>query len=124
MDNEFKNIKYPYILDHKPGFFLGWFFYRLFRKVRIDENVKDNLRALQRKGTIVYAIKYRGILDYLLYHYALRRRRLPYPKIAFDLNISIVLPIERFFKVFTSQVNSIKQSPCLQYDLCYSLILN
>jgi len=104
MDHNIKNISYPYTLDHKPGFFLGWFFYRLFRKVKIDENVKENLKNMQKEGTIVYAIKYRGILDYLLYHFALRRRRLPYPKIAFDLNISIVLPIGRFIKVVTSHL--------------------
>jgi glycerol-3-phosphate O-acyltransferase len=73
---------YPYILDHKPSFFLSWFLYRLFRRVGIDENMKDDLRQMHREGTVVYAIKYRGRLDYLLYHYNFRRRRLPYPKIA------------------------------------------
>jgi glycerol-3-phosphate O-acyltransferase len=96
-------IYYPYVLDHKPGFFLGWFFYRLFKKVNLDENMKEALKEMQRKGTVVYAIKYRGLLDYLLYHYAFRRRRLPYPKVAFDLNISMVLPLRRVFKAFLSQ---------------------
>lgn len=106
MDNNIEKIKYPYTLDHKPGFFIGWFFYKLFRKVKIDENVKNDLKKLQRKGTIVYAMKYRGILEYLLYHYTLRRRRLPYPKIAFDLNISLILPIGRFIKAMTSQLSA------------------
>ncbi len=96
-------IYYPYVLDHKPGFFLGWFLYRLFKKVHLDENMKEALKEMQRKGTVVYAIKYRGLLDYLLYHYAFRRRRLPYPKVAFDLNISMVLPLRRVFKAFLSQ---------------------
>lgn len=106
MDYKTKNISYPYMLDYKPGFFLGWFFYRLFRKVRIDENIKENLKAMQKEGTIVYAIKYRGILDYLLYHFSLRRRRLPYPKIAFDLNISLILPLSRLYKVIVSNISA------------------
>src|SRR4030043_996969 len=100
-------IYYPYILDHKPGFFLGWFLYSLFKKVNLDENMKKALREMQRKGTVVYAIKYRGPLDYLLYYYTFRRRRLPYPKIGFDLDISMILPLARLFKTFRSQIISI-----------------
>ena len=84
-----QKISYPYVLDHKPRFFLGWFLYRLFQRVRLDESMKERLKWMHKEGTVVYAIKYRGRLDYLLYHYNFRRRRLPYPKIAFDLNISI-----------------------------------
>ncbi len=90
---------YPYVLDHKPRFFLGWFLYRLFRRVHIEENMKDALKRMGKQGTVVYAIKYRGQLDYLLYHYNFRRRRLPYPKIAFGLNISFLLPFTKFLKV-------------------------
>jgi len=98
---------YSYVLDHKPGFFLSWFLYRLFQKVRFDEGVKEDLRQMNRKGTVVYAIKYRGQLDYLLYHYNFRKKRLPYPKIAFDLNISLFLPLTKFFKVLVSQLSSL-----------------
>ena len=98
---------YPYVLDHKPGFFLGWFLYRLFKRVNIDENMKKDLKQMHREGTVVYAIKYRGHLDYLLYHYNFRRRRMPYPKIAFDLNISMILPFKQFLKLILSQLSSL-----------------
>jgi glycerol-3-phosphate O-acyltransferase len=106
MKREKEILYYPYILDHKPALFLGWLLYSLFKKVNLDENMKDALREMQRKGTVVYAIKYRGHLDYLLYHYTFRRRRLPYPKIGFDLNISLILPITRLFRTFRSQLIS------------------
>ena len=77
------------MLDHKPGFFLNWFLYTLFKKVHFDENFSEDLKQMHREGTVVYAIKYRGHLDYLLYHYRFRKSRLPYPKIAFDLNMSL-----------------------------------
>ena len=90
---------YPYILDHKPGFFLSWFLYRLFKKVLFDESFTKDLKQMHREGNVVYAIKYRGHLDYLLYHYRFRRSRLPYPKIAFDLNMSLFLPLSHLVKM-------------------------
>ncbi len=96
---------YPYVLDHKPGFFLNWLLYRLFKRVSLSESMKEDLKQMHRKGTVVYAIKYRGQLDYLLYHYNFRRKRLPYPTIAFDLNISMYLPLTHFVKVMISQLS-------------------
>ena len=98
---------YPYFLDQKPGFFLNGFLYRLFKRATVAEGMKEKLRRMQKEGTVVYATKYRGQLDYLLYHYNFRRRRLPYPKIAFDLNMSILLPFTYFVKVVFSQISSI-----------------
>jgi glycerol-3-phosphate O-acyltransferase len=77
----------------------------LFRRAKVDENAQEGLKQLKKEGTVVYATKYRGHLDYLLYHYNLRRRHLPYPKIAFDLNMSLLLPFTRFFKVLFSQLS-------------------
>ncbi|MFB0521626.1 MAG: 1-acyl-sn-glycerol-3-phosphate acyltransferase [Desulfatiglandales bacterium] len=107
MDTFREKTFYPYVLDHKPGFFLSWFLYRLFKSVGLDENMKEDLKQMHREGTVVYAIKYRGQLDYLLYHYNFRRRRLPYPKIAFDLNMSMVLPFTHFVRVVISQISSL-----------------
>ncbi len=99
MDISSKKPFYPFVLDHKPGFFLSWILYRLFKLVRFDENMTGDLKRMHREGTVVYAMKYRGHLDYLLYHYRFRRGRLPYPKIAFDLNMSLVLPLTHLIRV-------------------------
>ena len=90
---------YPFILDHKPGFLLNWFLYTLFKRVHFDENMTESLREMRRQGTVIYAMKYRGHLDYLLYHYRFRRSRLPYPKISFDMNMSMFLPLSHLFNV-------------------------
>ena len=99
MANVYKKVCYPHVLDHKPGFFLSWFLYRLFKRVQFDKNMTEDLKQMHRDGTVVYAIKYRGHLDYLLYHYRFRRGRLPYPKIAFDLNMVLFLPLSVLIKV-------------------------
>ncbi|MFO7784937.1 MAG: 1-acyl-sn-glycerol-3-phosphate acyltransferase [Desulfatiglandales bacterium] len=81
------------ILDHKPGLFLSRILFSLFKRVSLDESMKEELKRMNREGTVVYAIKYRGRLDYLMYHYNFRMRRLPYPKLAFNLNIAPLLPL-------------------------------
>lgn len=99
-----ENISYPYVLDHKPGFFISWLMYRLFRRVGIDDSMVENLKQMNKKGTVVYAIKYRGKLDYILYHFNFRKKRLPYPKMAFDLNMSLMLPVGLALKIFFTRV--------------------
>ncbi len=81
------------ILDHKPGLFLSRILFSLFKRVSLDEPMKEDLKRMNREGTVVYAIKYRGRLDYLMYHYNFRMRRLPYPKLAFSQSISLLLPL-------------------------------
>ena len=104
MEKTGSRIYYPSVLDYKPGFLLGLFLYRLFKRVSIDENMKEDLKRMHREGTVVYAIKYRGKLDYLLYHYNFRRRRLPYPKIAFDHNMIMVTPFTQVLKIVFSHL--------------------
>jgi len=99
-----ENISYPYILDHKPGFFISWLMYRLFRRIRIDDSMIEDLKQMSKKGTVVYAIKYRGKLDYILYHFNFRKKRLPYPKMAFDLNMSLMLPVGLALKIFLTRI--------------------
>ncbi len=106
MNKKRKKLSFPYFFDYKPVFFLGWFFYRLFKKVKLDESIKGPLKKMQREGTIVYAIKYSGILDFLLYHFAMRMRRLPYPRVTFGINLSLVLPLGEFFRVIFSGISA------------------
>jgi glycerol-3-phosphate O-acyltransferase len=95
---------YPSYIDYKPGFFLNWFLYRLFKRVSLDANMVQELKRMNRVGTVVYAIKYPGHLDYLLYHYRYLLGRLPYPKIAFDFNMLLFMPLSQVFKIVKSQI--------------------
>ena len=93
--------KYPFscVLDFRPSFFLGWFLYRLFGRVQIDDRSRNELREKQREGTILYVTKYPGHLDFLLYHYRLRKSRLPYPRIGLDLNMALFFPVSQSMKM-------------------------
>jgi glycerol-3-phosphate O-acyltransferase len=96
---------YSFALEHKPGFLLGYLLYRLFKQVRYEESMTEDLRLMNREGTVVYAIKYRGALDYLLSHYRFRMARLPYPRIGFDLNMSLVLPLGQVLRIVRTQLS-------------------
>ncbi|MEW6664307.1 MAG: 1-acyl-sn-glycerol-3-phosphate acyltransferase [Thermodesulfobacteriota bacterium] len=104
-DKEMEKGLSPYALEDKPGFALSWFFYKLFKRVRVEEAMREKLKQMHREGTVVYTIKYRGRLDYLMYHYNFRFHRLPYPRLAFDLNISMLLPLARSFRILSYQVS-------------------
>ncbi|MCF8084016.1 MAG: 1-acyl-sn-glycerol-3-phosphate acyltransferase, partial [Deltaproteobacteria bacterium] len=94
-----KKPYFPFILDYKPRFFLSWFLYRLFQRVRLNQDMVAELKQMNREGTVVYAIKYRSSLDYLLYHFRFLKGRLPFPKLAFDLNMALLLPLSHLLHV-------------------------
>ncbi len=100
---------YPSVLDHKPSMFLNWVLYTLFKHVQFSRDMTEELKQMHRQGTVVYAIKYRGLLDYLLYHYRFRSSRLPYPKICFGMNVSLFLPLSHLLKLLKFQVSYLFQ---------------
>jgi glycerol-3-phosphate O-acyltransferase len=104
LDTFGNRIHYPYALDFKPRFFLGWLLYRLFKRTELNESAKESLKQMHQEGTVVFALKYRSKLDYLLNHYHFRLKRLPHPKIAFDLNLSLLLPFAQFARVAFSHL--------------------
>ncbi|MBW1829559.1 MAG: 1-acyl-sn-glycerol-3-phosphate acyltransferase, partial [Deltaproteobacteria bacterium] len=82
----------------------NWVLYTLFKHVQFSQDMAKSLKQMHRQGTVVYSIKYRGLLDYLLYHYRFRSSRLPYPKICFDMNVSMFLPLTSLFKLVKFQL--------------------
>jgi glycerol-3-phosphate O-acyltransferase len=105
LSGEHQENLHPYRLDYKPGFFLSWLLYRLFSQVKFDENMTHRLRNMGREGCVVYVNKYRGHLDYLLYHFRFRKSRLPYPKLALYLNMSLYLPFGQFLAILRFQLS-------------------
>lgn len=99
------NHNYPCILDFKPKFFLSWLLYRLFKRIEFDRNAAMKLKQLSKEGTVVYAIKYRGRLDYLLYHFRFKSARIPFPRVALGLNMSLVLPLSHLFGMLRFQIS-------------------
>ena len=104
MDTFGERIAYPYVLEFKPRFLLGWLFIKLFKRTELDNNAKEALKQMHKDGTVVFALKYRSQVDFLLNHYHFRLKRLPSPRVAFDLNMSLLLPFTQFARVALSHL--------------------
>lgn len=90
---------FPFEMDKKPGFFLGRMLSALIKKIKIDDKIINKLNKLNSQGTVVYAVKYKGLIDYLIYHYRFQKNNIPYPKISLNLNLSLILPVSQFYKI-------------------------
>lgn len=84
---------YPFFLDDQAGQSLAWAFEVLFKRIRIQENMVASLRSLQEGGSVVYATKYRGHMDFLLAYHLYGRLGIPRPNIGFGLDMTLVLPL-------------------------------
>ena len=112
---------FPYHIGKKPGFIIQWILYFLCKGAQPNPDIRDRIRLMQSKGVVVYALKYRGILDFMLIHFNFHIRRIPYPRIAWDTDLSIVLPILTFFRITFSRLNYLIKNRRLPdpYELGY-----
>lgn len=60
--------------------------------VRIDSEMVASLRALAARGTIVYVMRYRSLVDYLLVLHVLAKEGLPVPVFANDVPLLLLQP--------------------------------
>jgi glycerol-3-phosphate O-acyltransferase len=66
---------------------------RLFSSIRIAPSAVDHVRDLAQRGAVVYVMRQRSVIDYLLVTYVLRREGLPVPEFVNDLSLFWLRPI-------------------------------
>ncbi len=98
------HISFPYILPSKPDFFTHKFLHLLFKHINIEKEFSEKLKSISKKGMIVYVSKYASYFDLLLYHYCLRKARLPYPRLFFDINLMPFMSVADLGKLVTSYI--------------------
>src|ERR1700687_2895022 len=64
-----------------PGLLCRW----VFSHVRIDPGAIEHIRALAARGSIVYVMCYRSLVDYMLIVFILMREGLPLPEFVSDI---------------------------------------
>ena len=69
------------------GFLLRHFFARFFRYARVDEEQLEEIRKAASKGTIVYVMHHRSLLDYLFFNNLLLRNNLPLAEYSNEINM-------------------------------------
>src|SRR5689334_15270334 len=68
--------------------------------VRIDPEMVESLRALAARGTVVYVMRYRSLVDYLLVLHVLAREGLPVPVYANDVPLLLLQPFRELLSTF------------------------
>ena len=77
---------YGYAIDKKPEFLLRRCFDPLIAKTSMPEDQQRLLEDLGKRGTVVYAIKYRSQFDFVYLSLRLYQMGLPSPSFIFDLH--------------------------------------
>jgi len=65
----------------------------VFAQVRIDPEAVERIRSLAARGSIVYVMRYRSLVDYLLIAYILLREGLPLPEFVSDIPTLLLRPV-------------------------------
>ncbi len=94
-----QGFHFPYILPQKPSFLTHKFLHAIFKHIKIDKGFLEKIRSISKEGAIVYVTKYPSYFDLMIYHYCLRKARLPYPRLFFDVNLTPFLPISEVFNI-------------------------
>jgi len=66
---------------------------RLFESIRIAPSAVDHVRDLAQRGAVVYVMRQRSLVDYLLVTYVLMREGLPVPELVNDLSLFWLRPV-------------------------------
>src|SRR5687768_15457133 len=84
-----------------PLKFLSWTF---FRHARVEDDQIAKIREAAAKGTIVYVMKHRSLLDYLFFNWLFLSQGLPLPRFANETNLTVFLPLDRAFRTIIAKL--------------------
>ncbi len=102
------NNTHDYFLCYYPGnsgFFTQKLIRRLVDRLKFDQRHIDKLQNIPPDNIIVYASKNKRMLDFIYYHTKLKSLNLPYPRIGFDFNFLLLLPVKHLARILISHLD-------------------
>src|SRR5215468_3253534 len=75
------------------GFGPGLLCRQLFSQARIDPGAIEHVQSLATRGSIVYVMRYRSLVDYMLIAFVLLREGLPLPEFVSDVPTLLLRPL-------------------------------
>ncbi len=75
------------------GLLPRWFCQRFLDHVRLDPGAVAHIRHLAGQGTVVYVMRYRSLVDYMLAAFVLLREGLPLPAFVSDIPSLLLRPV-------------------------------
>jgi len=88
------------------GFWPGLLCRRVFSQVRIDPEAIERIRTLAARGSIVYVMRYRSLVDYLLIAFILLREGLPLPEFVSDIPTLLLRPLREIAAALWERLRS------------------
>lgn len=86
------------------GFWAGFLARRFFVHVRVDPDVVEHLRGLAARGSLVYVMRYRSLVDFMLVASILLREGLPLPHFVADLQTAWLRPLRELIAIVRSRL--------------------
>ena len=96
---------YAGYLPRRPGFLLRYTLDPFFSRVEVNPRYLERLKALARKGAVVYALKYRSHLDFLFFNRRYQNLGVVAPEVAFDLNLWMWQPLSHLVQIISATLN-------------------
>lgn len=75
------------------GWLPRWFCEKFLSQVRLDPGMADYIRSLSRQGSVVYVMRYRSLVDYMLVAFVLLREGLPLPAFVAEVPSLLLRPV-------------------------------
>lgn len=75
------------------NFFVEWICRRLFRSIRIAPSAVEHVREIAARGSVIYVMRQRSWVDYLLVIFVLKREGLPVPAFVNELPLFWARPL-------------------------------
>jgi glycerol-3-phosphate O-acyltransferase len=92
------------------GFFPGLLCRKVFAQVRVDPGAVEHIRNLAARGSIVYVMRYRSLVDYLLIAFILLREGLPLPEFVSDIPTLLLRPLREIVTTLWQRLRNAEMS--------------
>ena len=81
---------------------------RLLGQVRLDPGAVEHIRMLAARGSVVYVMRYRSLVDYLLIAYVLLREGLPLPEFVSDVRTLLLRPLREIVLIQWRRMRAVR----------------
>ncbi len=80
----------------------------VFSQVRVDSDAIEHVRGLATRGSIVYVLRYRSLVDYMLIAFVLLREGLPLPEFVSDIPTLLLRPLREIVTTVWQRVRTMR----------------
>lgn len=99
---------------------------KVFSQVRVDPDAIEWIRTLAARGSIVYVMRYRSLIDYMLIAFILMREGLPLPEFVSDVPTLLLRPLSEIAATLWQRLRTRKPGKELRRfedrDRCQQLV--